>query len=92
MMQVKVLLPEFVQGVPSELKEYRLSSSLVEFSFHFISRYQIFLIVNKLPIAVHTLLINILILFSVNEILLPWYVKWSTNFKGLFLNVEMVPS
>ena len=42
-------------------------------------------------IAVHILLMNISTLLSVDEILLPRYMNWSTNFRDLLFN-EMAPS
>ena len=50
-----------------------------------------FHIVNKLSIAVHAFLMHILTSLSVDEILLPSYAKWSTDFQGLLFNV-MAPS
>ena len=41
----------------------------------------------NLSIAAHTLLIRMLTSLSVDEILLPWYVNWFTNFKGLSFNL-----
>ena len=54
----------------------------VRFNFHMI---------NNLSIAFHTFARRILILFSVDEILLPRYVNWATTFRGLPLRAEMVP-
>ena len=46
-----------------------------------------FQIVINLSIAVHALPMPMLTLFSVDEILLPRYLKWSINFRGfLFTN------
>ena len=42
-------------------------------------------------IAVPIFAWRVLISFSVNEILLPRYVYWFTNFKGLPLRAEMAP-
>ena len=43
-------------------------------------------------IAVHALPMHIWTSLSVDEILLPKNVKWSTNFRGLPFNAEMAPS
>ena len=45
----------------------------------------------NLLIAVHHLLICTLTLFSVEDILLPKYVNWSNNFRGLTFNEDMAP-
>ena len=47
--------------------------------------------INNLSVAVHTFAINMLTLLSVDEILLPRYVNWSTDSRGLLLKVEMAP-
>ena len=47
---------------------------------------------NNLSIVVNALARRMLTLLSVDEILLLRYVNWSTNFRGLPLRVEMVPS
>ena len=51
-----------------------------------------FHMVDNLSIAVHVCLMHMLTLVSVDEIWLPRYVKWSTNFKGLPFNVEVALS
>ena len=48
--------------------------------------------VDNLSVAVHTLPMCILIRLSVDEILLPRYVNWSTNFRGLPFHEEMTSS
>ena len=48
--------------------------------------------VDNLLIAVYAFSMHMLILLSVNEMLFPRYVKWSTNFIVLSFNVEMAPS
>ena len=48
--------------------------------------------VDNLLIVVHDLLKQMLEPFSVDEILLPRYMNWSTNFKGLPFNEEMALS
>ena len=48
--------------------------------------------INNLLKTVHTFARCMVILLSVDEILLPRYVNWSTNFKGLPINMEMAPS
>ena len=45
--------------------------------------------VDKLSIAVHTLPMCILMLLSADKILLPRYMNWSINSRGLLLNEEM---
>ena len=45
----------------------------------------------NLSIAVHELHLRMLTSLSVDEILLLRYMNWSTNFRGLILNVEMTP-
>ena len=42
--------------------------------------------INSLSIAVHDLLMNILTSLSVDEILLPRYMNWSSDFGGLSFN------
>ena len=49
------------------------------------------MIINR-SIAVHTFAKHMLMLFSVDEILLPRYVNLSTNFRGLPLRIEIAPS
>ena len=44
-----------------------------------------------LAIVVYAFLMQMLTLLSLDEILLPSYVKYSTNFRGLSFNVEMAP-
>ena len=48
--------------------------------------------IDKLSIAVHAFAMSMLTLLSVDEILLPKYVNFSTDFKGLPLSVEMTLS
>ena len=43
-------------------------------------------------VRVHSFSMRIMISLSVNEILLPRYEKWSTNFRDLSFNMEMAPS
>ena len=50
-----------------------------------------FHMINNLSIAVHAFTMHILILLSVDEILLPRYMNWSTDFRDLPLNMVMVP-
>ena len=50
-----------------------------------------FPVIDNLPIAVHEFPIR-KPSFSVDEILLSMYVKYSTNFRGLQFNVKMIPS
>ena len=49
-------------------------------------------VINNLSITVYAFPLHILTLLSLDEILLPRYVKWCTNFKGLPFNGEMAPS
>ena len=42
--------------------------------------------IDNLSIGVHAFALHMLTSFSVDEILLPRYVNWSINFKGLPLN------
>ena len=49
------------------------------------------LITNNLSIAVHNILMSMLISLSVEEIRLPRFMKWSTNFRRLTLNAKMTP-
>ena len=44
----------------------------------------------NLSIALHALPISMLTSFLVDEILLPRYMDWSTNFKDLSINEEIV--
>ena len=48
--------------------------------------------INNLSGVVKVLPMHMLTSLSVNEILLPRCVKWSTDFRGLAFNVEMAPS
>ena len=48
-----------------------------------------FYMVNNLSMAVYAFTWHMLTSFSVDEILLPKYVNWSTNFRGLPFKVEM---
>ena len=50
-----------------------------------------FHVIDNLSIAFKAFARNMLISLSVNEMLLPRYVNWSTNFRGLLLRVEMAP-
>ena len=45
-----------------------------------------------LLITVHTFSMCMLTSFSVNEILLPRYTKWTANFRGLLFNERIIPS
>ena len=47
--------------------------------------------IDKVSIAVHAFPMRVLTSFLVDEILLPWYVNWSTNFKGSSALMEMAP-
>ena len=47
--------------------------------------------IDDLSVEFHIFSRCIKISFSVDEMLLPRYVKWSTNFRVLLLRVEMVP-
>ena len=60
---------------------------------HFIlSERSDFLMVDNLSIALHALPKYMLTSLSVDEILLPKYINWSTNFRRLTFNDETVPS
>ena len=48
--------------------------------------------IDKLSLVAHVCPEPMLISFSVDEILLPGYVNWSTNIRGLPLTVDMAPS
>ena len=48
--------------------------------------------INNQSISVHAFVRRKLTSLSVNKILLPRYVNWSTNFRGLPLSEEIVPS
>ena len=60
---------------------------------HFIwsERSDFHMVVNH-PIAVDTLLIYMLKFISVDEILLPMHMDWSTNFRALPFNEKVAPS
>ena len=59
---------------------------------HFILSVRVdFHMIDNLSKAAHGFLRRMLAQFSIDEILLPKYVKWS-NFRSLLLNVEMAPS
>ena len=47
--------------------------------------------INNLSIGLHAFARHMLTPLSVNEMLLPRYMNWSTNSRGLPLRVEMVP-
>ena len=47
--------------------------------------------VNNLLIAFHALSKGTLTSLSVDEILLPRYMNWCTNFRCLLFNEEMMP-
>ena len=47
--------------------------------------------VDNLSVAFHVLPLSMLISLAIDEILLPRYVNWSTNFKSLSLEQGMVP-
>ena len=47
--------------------------------------------VDNLSIAIYAFPMRMLILLSVDKILLPRYMKWSTNFRGLSFSVELTP-
>ena len=51
-----------------------------------------FSIIDKLSIAVHAFVKWMLISLSVDEIFLPIYMNWSTNYRGWPLKVETSPS
>ena len=51
-----------------------------------------FYMIDNLSIAVHPFPMRILTSLSIDEILLPRYVNWSTNIRCLALKVEMAPS
>ena len=61
-----------------------------EVPFYF-CRYPIFIRSTTCQI-VHAFLMRMLTTYSVDEILLPSYVNWSTNFRGLSLKMKMTPS
>ena len=48
--------------------------------------------INNPSIVVHTFARHVLTSLTVDKILLPRYMKWSTNFEGLPLQMKMVPS
>ena len=48
--------------------------------------------IDNLLISVQIFFMRMLTSLSVDEILLPRYVNWSTNFRGLLFNDEMAPS
>ena len=58
---------------------------------NFIREIRFFMVIN-ISIAVHALLMCMLTSLSVDEILLPRYMNWSTNFKGLPFDVKTAPS
>ena len=45
--------------------------------------------INSLSISFYTLLTRMLISLSIDEMLLPRYVYWSANFRGLSIRVKM---
>ena len=47
--------------------------------------------INKLLIAVLSIIRSMFTSHSVDEILLPRYVNWSSNFRDLSLKVDMAP-
>ena len=47
--------------------------------------------VNNLLITVHAFPMHMLKSLSVDELLVPRYLKWSNDFKSLLFNVEMTP-
>ena len=55
----------------------------ISISFH--PRSDFYMVVNQ-SMAVHALPMHMLILLSVDEILLPRYMNWSTNFRDFLLN------
>ena len=60
---------------------------------HFIlSEIRFFHMMDNLSIAVHAFTVHMLTSFTVDEILLPKQLNWSTNFRGLPLKLVMVPS
>ena len=46
---------------------------------------------DSLSVAVHDFTSHVLMSFSVDETLLPWYVNLSTNFREPPFSVEMLP-
>ena len=50
-----------------------------------------FLLIGNLSIAVHAFTSHLLMSFSVDEMLLPRYLKLFTNFREPLFNVEMPP-
>ena len=54
-----------------------------------LSERQYFQMTNNLPLAAHAFPIPMLTSLAVDEILLPRYVNWFTNFKSLSFDVEM---
>ena len=47
--------------------------------------------IDSLSFAVHALSVRMLTSLSIDEILLPSYVNWSTDFSGLLREVEIGP-
>ena len=68
----EILLPKFMN--------WSNNFSFEEFLFYFIRERSDFHMVINLSIAVHTLLLSMLTLLSVDEILLPKFMNWSNNF------------
>ena len=59
-------------------------------SYFILSEGSDFYMINNLLIAVYAFPMCMLTLLSADEIMLPKYVKWSTNFRGLPLKVEIL--
>ena len=59
-------------------------------SYFLLSKRLDFYMVDNLLIAVHAFSMHMLTSLSFDEILLPRYLKWSTNFRDLSFNVVMV--
>ena len=60
--------------------------------FFILSEKSDFYVVDNLSIVVYALPMLILTLLSVDEILLPMYMNWSTNFRGLPFNEKIALS
>ena len=69
------------------IQYYQHNYRMEEIPFYFI-RELYFYMVDKMSIAVHALLMGMLIMRSVDEILLPRYIKWPTTFKCLLFKQE----
>ena len=77
-----------LRGIPTYYQYFKLDTYLKSFKYCYLTR----IIQFNIKLVNISSLLCMRTSLSVNEVLLPRYVKWSTNFRVLQCNIEIPPS